>query len=86
MLGYLNTIFYKIKNCPEIRFEIGAYTFNINNNSTHTNSSTVTLNLLGSGIDTMCISNTESCTNYVLLYNLFENIKILLFCFGGLYD
>ena len=45
-------------------FEIGAYTFSINNNSTHTNSRNITLNLLGSGIDTMCISNTESCTNY----------------------
>ena len=45
-------------------FKIGVYTFNINNNSTHTNNRNVTLNLLGSGIDTMCISNTESCTNY----------------------
>lgn len=45
-------------------FKISVASFSINNNSKYTNSRDVTLTLIGDGIDTMCISNSEECSYY----------------------
>ena len=45
-------------------YVINNMTFSINSNASYTTNSTVNLKLVGDGVSQMCISNTESCTNY----------------------